>query len=177
MNLEIAHSWNGSPLPEDECARVEILMGANEWRVEIEAPFRDDPSPEAAPGSTGRLWEHEVVELMLLGAKGRYLELEFGPHGHYLVLELHGRRNVVNQGRAMEYAARRDGGVWRGRAAVPVEWLPPGCDRVNAYAIRGMGEARQYHAWRPTLGAKPDFHTLAAFGPIVTWTARLDRGA
>jgi len=36
-----------------------------------------------------------VVEAFFLGTDDRYLEVEVGPHGHYLVLQLHGSRNLV----------------------------------------------------------------------------------
>ena len=71
--------------------------------VEIEAPyFNDEPKPmvnngtEPAPnGSFYGLWDYEVAEMFFLGDNDRYTELEFGPHGQYLVLFLDGVRNAV----------------------------------------------------------------------------------
>jgi hypothetical protein len=133
--------------------------------VEVEAPDHSDAPPPGPPGPTPRLWEHEVVELFLLGDAERYLEIELGPHGHHLVLSLHGRRRVEQQGLAIEYEARREGGRWGGRARVPRIWLPPGLARCNAYAIHGEGAARRHLAAFPVPGAEPDFHRLERFGP------------
>ena len=60
----------------------------------------------------------------------------------------------------------REGGRWRGHARIPKAWLPPGCDRVNAFAIHGQGDDRRHLAWRPAGGEKPDFHRLEAFGAL-----------
>jgi hypothetical protein len=106
---------------------------------------------------------------MLLGEDDRYLELEFGPHGHYLVLRLHGCRNVVDQGLPLNYASRRNGDVWAGSADVPLSWLPPGPLRINAFAIHGVGPERRYLAWKPSGGLRPDFHVLEVFAPP-PWT-------
>jgi hypothetical protein len=103
---------------------------------------------------------------MLLGADDHYLELELSPHGHYLVLELHGRRRIVHQGRLLDYRAQIAGGRWHGEARVPIGWLPLGCRRLNAYALHGHGAARRYLAWRPGGGERPDFHRLDAFGEL-----------
>jgi hypothetical protein len=132
--------------------------------VEVEAPFHGDPPPTAPPGATDRLWEHEVVELFLVGADERYLEVELGPHGHHLVLRLRGRRRVEEQGLAIEFAARRSGMRWSGRALVPAAWLPPGLARCNAYAIHGLGAERRHLAAFPVPGPEPDFHRLECFG-------------
>jgi len=142
-------------------ARVE----GGELCVEVEAAFHADPPPPAPPGPTDRLWEHEVVELFLLGEGERYLEIELAPHGHHLVLCLGGRRRVERRGMAIEYAARRAGGRWSGRALVPAAWLPRGLARCNAYAAHGAGAARRHLAAFPIPGPEPDFHRLERFGP------------
>jgi len=47
---------------------------------------------------------------------------------------------------------------------VPLRLLPPGLDRVNAYAVWGPAGARRHLAWRPVPGPGPDFHRLECFG-------------
>lgn len=160
--LTIAHTWDGVPIPPGEQAAVTI-RGGDALHLHIDAPWHGDPAPSTPPGPTDRLWEHEVVEFFLLGAGERYLELEFGPHGHHLALRLEGRRTPVEVGMALEYRVERAGDRWRGEARVPLSWLPPAPHRANAYAIHGVGEGRRYLAWAPTGGGAPDFHRLEAF--------------
>jgi len=164
-SLRVAHTWSGEAVPASERAEVRARVEGAWLVIEVDAPFHGDPPPTAPPGPTGRLWEHEVVELFLLGADERYLEVELGPHGHHLVLRLHGRRRVEAQGLAIEFVARRRGARWSGRARVPAEWLPPGLARCNAYAIHGRGADRRHLAAFPVRGPEPDFHRLEDFGP------------
>lgn len=103
---------------------------------------------------------------MLLGDGERYLELEFGPHGHYLALALRGVRAVERKGMALTYEVTRDGARWEGRASVPRSLLPEPVRAVNAFAIHGAGEGRRYLAYSPAGGAQPDFHRLDAFVPL-----------
>jgi hypothetical protein len=106
--------------------------------VDIDAPFHGDASPSSAAGPTPGLWDFEVVELFLLGAGDRYLELEFGPHGHWLALQLEGRRNIVrteNSQRAVQFEAMRSAGRWRGTARIDASLLPDDLARANAYAM------------------------------------------
>lgn len=164
--LEVASTWDGQAAHLQEVAQVGLAFSAHELTVEVDAPFHGDPAPAYVPGPTPRLWEHEVVELFLLGADQRYLEVELGPHGHHLVLMLEGRRQVKREGMALLYQAQQNTSRWRGVARVPSAWWPAGLFAVNAYAIHGTGECRRYLAWRPTFGTQPDFHQLEAFGTL-----------
>jgi len=164
-DIFIAHDWRGESLAPPDVATLNLTAHPNEMRVAIEAPFHDDPPPPGEPASCDRLWEFEVVELFLLGDDDHYLEIEFSPHGHYLVLQLHGRRQVVRQGLALDYRCRRAGDRWSGEAKLPREWLPVGLHAFNAYRIHGVDDGRCHHAAHPTPGAVPDFHALEKFGP------------
>jgi hypothetical protein len=46
-----------------------------------------------------------VVEAFFLGDGDRYLEVQFGPHGHYLMALFQGNDNIVNHGLKVEYKA------------------------------------------------------------------------
>ena len=39
--------------------------------------------------------------------------------------------------------------TWCGSAFVPVEYFPPDVNKINAYAIHGTGNGRQYEAMYP----------------------------
>lgn len=164
--LDIAATWDRRPLSADAHSHLVLRWEATTLLLQIEAPFAGDPAPAQPAGSTPRLWEHEVVELMLLGDDARYLELEFGPHGHYLALRLDGVRTIVEEGMALDFHATIEGDRWRGEARVPRSWLPAGLHAANAFRIAGTGADRSYQAAFPAGGDAPDFHRLEAFAPL-----------
>jgi hypothetical protein len=145
---------------------IALTCARGQLEVRVDAPYHADPAPPGPPGSTDRLWEHEVVEVFVAGAQENYLELELGPHGHFLLLLLRRRREVDRQGIAVAYEAQIERGRWRGRAVVPVALLPPGPHALNAYAIHGREPGRRYLAWSPVPGPAPDFHRLECFAPV-----------
>lgn len=164
--FEITRDWRGVPVAEH--AAVEIVLAHDALTVLVDAPFHADAPPATAPGSTDRLWEHEVVEVFLVGEGERYVEIELGPHGHYLALRLEGVRQVTDRHAPVRYAASIDGVRWRGRATLARSLVPEPVIAANAYAIHGVGPARCYLAAHPVPGTVPDFHRLACF-PAVAW--------
>lgn len=167
--MSVALTWEGRPAEPGERVCLALHDAGEHLRIEVDAPFHGDPPPAAGPGPTWALWEHEVVELFLLGEGQRYLELELGPHGHHLLLLLHGRRRIVERLLPLDYRARIHGPRWTGRALLPRTLLPAGPLRVNATAIHGLGQARRYLSRVPLPGPSPDFHRLECFpaAPLV----------
>lgn len=164
--LRIENTWDGTPLKPDEAVEVEVFVEQDRLVVLVDAPFHGDKAPAGHGGSTDRLWEYETVELFLAGKDSRYLEIELGPYGHYLVLRLKGVRQVEKTGLAMEYKTEIYGGRWLGSACMPFSYLPPGVDRANAYAMHGEGEGRRYLAAFSVPGVVPDFHQPDYFREI-----------
>ena len=163
----VGHRWHGEPLREAEVATVRARLARGRLVVEVDAPGPEDPPPPRDEGRCPGLWAHEVVELFLLGEDGRYLEVELGPHGHYLILELRGYRDCERDDReATAMSFTREGQRWRGRVEIDAAACPAGPLRANAYAIRGQGDARIYCAAFPGDGA-PDFHRLSLFQPVI----------
>ena len=162
----IASTWDGVAVDAAERVRVVFERDADSCRVAVDAPFHGDAMPSPSPGPVDGLWNFEVVELFLLGDDDRYLEIELGPWGHYLVLSLEGPRHVVQSGVAIAYEVQREDRRWHGRARVPAHWIPKPIGAGNAYSIHGVGDARCYRALHPVPGAEPDFHRLDCFGPI-----------
>ena len=70
-NLAIDRTWDGQHIGDDEAVELRLSQRGDTLRVEVDAPFHGDPPPPGPPGPTWALWEHEVVELFLLGADGR----------------------------------------------------------------------------------------------------------
>jgi len=170
--MPIALTWDGQPVGDDMVAKVRWEVTAEALRVEVDAPFHDDPLPEAPAGSTDGLWGYEVVELFLLGPDERYLEIELGPAGHYLVLQLDGVRKPTAIGLPLtDYTVSVADGRWSGQAVMPRSYLAEPVQSFNAYRIHGVagsGTGRHYLAHAAPGGSKPDFHRLDAFVAVPT---------
>ena len=166
MELRVENLWNGEPADGSEAAWIRTSLDGDLMRIEVEATLHGDPPPRGAAGPFDGLWNHEVVELFIGGEGEEYLELEFGPHGHYLVLGLEGERNIVERCVMVSYRTTHAHGRWRGVGYLHLSLLPKGPHRGNAFAIHGVGEERRYLAWQPVPGEKPDFHQIDRFAPI-----------
>jgi hypothetical protein len=162
----VGSTWDGAPIGEDDRAIVDLRIGGGRLEIDVRAPHHGDPPPPGPARSLDGLWDFEVVELFLLGAADRYLEIELSPHGHHLALVLDGPRNVTQRLPALAFESRIEGDRWSGRATAPAAWLPGGLARGNAYAIHGVGAARRHLAAYPPGGDAPDFHRLHTFPPI-----------
>lgn len=160
--LVIDKGWDGRAIDGGERVVVGVSAGAA-LVVDVDAPFFGDPPPPGPAGVTPGLWDYEVVELFVAGPGDRYLEVELGPGGHHLVLQLDGVRRVVAEGQPVVFDAVVEGGRWRGRAVIDGALLPARPWRVNAYAIHGVGDGRVYRAAFAVPGARPDFHRLDCF--------------
>jgi hypothetical protein len=164
--LIVCMSWDGRPIPESWHSRLALQIDGSLVHLELDAPFHSDPAPVSSPGRCPGLWKYEVVELFLAGVDDRYLELEFGPWGHYLALQLHGARNVVRDDIALDFDAEPRGDRWSGRCDFSAQWLPGGLGSWNAYSIHGGTDGREHCAAFPVVGVRPDFHRLDCFCPI-----------
>ncbi|TYT75113.1 hypothetical protein [Desulfobotulus mexicanus] len=162
----IAKTWQGEPLSPQEIIRVRSFKEKDQLCISLEAPFHGDPPPALQPGSTDKLWQYEVVELFLVGINGDYLEIEMGPHGHYLVLKLSGVRCVEKMHIPMKYSARISGNTWQGEGRISLEHLPKNCARANAFAIHGEKGKRRFLCAFPVGGDVPDFHKPELFPPF-----------
>ena len=164
MEIVIGHTWDGQSVSPRHRTTIAFRQSAPRLiEVSVDAPFFDDPKPDQPKGRCPKLWEYEVAELFLVDQNGAYVEMELGPHGHYLALFLSGPRVVVDDRLAMDYSAKVSGGRWQGRATI----VPPAgygeSIAYNAFAISGLGAERRFLAHYPMLGAKPDFHQPARF--------------
>lgn len=162
----VDQTWNGGQAGHEEVVSLTARVDDAGLALSISAPFHGDPRPSGPPGRRDRLWEFEVVEFFLVGPADRYVELEFGPGGHWLALGLDGVRNVVDPAIEIRYRATLDGDRWSGEAELDAAHLPERPWRWNAFAIHGMGERRRYLAAHPVPGPHPDFHRPERFPEI-----------
>jgi len=165
LALDVARRWDGAPLPELR-ARVSLSAAPDALWVEAGMAHQRAPRIPDAPrdARVERLWEYDVVECFVVGADGRYLELELGAGGHYLALAFDApRRRADDFARSdLAVAWRDDGDDWSARCRVPRGWLPEPVARANAFAIAG-GE---FAVHAPMGGARPDFHRPHAFPEV-----------
>jgi hypothetical protein len=171
MKFSIENLWNSTPISNHR--PVEITLSSTNDKshllVEIDAPFFNDPAPSSSsPGPYPELWNYEVVELFFLASStNHYVELEFSPHGHYLVLLLTDRRKELKQMLPLPYykVERPSSDRWIGRAHIPRSLFPAHVDQFNAYAIHGQADKRTYESLypAPTNSENPDFHRLELF--------------
>ena len=173
----IARRWDGSPAAPGELpVEVEVRWSALGATVLVAAPYFGDVAPVGPAGQTWQLWEHEVVEVFLLGPDERYTEIELGPHGHWLVLELHGVRRVTSRVGGLTAHCQLAGDRWSGSIDVPWSALPDPIEAWNAYAIHGAAGGRHHRALFAVPGAQADFHRLGCFqrlaGPVLASQVR-----
>eukprot|EP00045_Choanoeca_perplexa_P023109 m.12344 g.12344 ORF g.12344 m.12344 type:complete len:219 (-) comp9931_c0_seq1:408-1064(-) len=191
LSAAIKTTWDSQALKAADQVNLRLTVdkAKQSLSLHIDAPWYNDPLPEQPVGSTSHLWEYEVVEAFFLGQDDEYLEVEVGPQGHYLVLKLHGTRNMVQDHLPLHVETTTDVKTrmcvgptvvsrsqltlildrWQGTAEIPFNMLPPAVDRWNAYAINGLDEDRVYkalHAAEEGAFLQPDFHRLELFGPL-----------
>jgi len=171
LQLAIDKQWDSRPTGH---APVQLKLtwspGHDFIKLTVDSPYFNDPtSPDGPVGKPfPKLWDYEVAEIFFLGKDDKYLEVEVGPHGQHLLLLLNGTRNMIKDELPLKYTASIDSTIntWYGEADIPLAYLPYGCDRMNAYAIHGSGEARMYESLYPAQTGQydnPDFHRLGLF--------------
>lgn len=166
VKYTIDHTWDGLPLAHEPVKvgesvkndyfhrfffqielkwHFERLVGRPHKRVvkiSFDAPFFDDPEPMDAPGITPQLWEFEVLEFFFANDRGQYLEVEIGPHGHWLCLLFDGVRHTINNGEnlknfwvfiekfcsgeelELEVRNKWVGDRWVGEVEIPLAYFP-----------------------------------------------------
>ena len=140
--LLVDRLWDGTPLPKSATAEIRLEFRGSTALVAVDAPFHDDPPPDAPTGPTDGLWSYEVVELFLARdepARGRlhYLELELGPHGHSLFLSFSRVRERQSQLDVLRFESEIDGERWRGHASFELTEL--GREDLRAKRLRDLG--------------------------------------
>jgi hypothetical protein len=164
LRLAIDRHWHGAASLEPRlrgelrlCARADGLV------VAAGLPHQDPARIPAAPAGSrvANLWEYDVVECFLVGADGRYVEIELGAGGHFLVLEFSAPRRLADDHAGLEpaLAFERRAYGWRSTLVLPWPLVPRGLCALDAFAIAGGA----FLAHHPLPGDAPDFHQPARF--------------
>ncbi len=175
LALGITHDWNGAACPDTGLHGTVTLSSTPEGlRLTATLPRQRSPNIPAQPPGTrvADLWEYDVVECFIVGAR-KYLEVELGAGGHFLVLDFCTRAPRVRDHEyehlrpALEWlpAAPEDPRRWRSSIVIPWGMVPAGTHALNAFVI----VRDRFLAYHPTGGRAPDFHQVRTFP-----TARLE---
>uniref|UniRef100_A0A0K0DK95 UPF0462 protein C4orf33 homolog n=1 Tax=Angiostrongylus cantonensis TaxID=6313 RepID=A0A0K0DK95_ANGCA len=179
----IDKTWDGLPVDHDP---IHVRM---KWhfakqrgkphkrviKINFEAPLFDDPeAPPDPPGILPGLWEYEVVEFFFANNRDQYIEVEVGPHGHWLCMLFDGIRKPFNSGEDLELEITNKfvGNVWNCELEIPLAYLPGSkyyITKFNSFAIHGTGNERVYEAFSPVTDGnyeEPDFHRLQFYEKI-----------
>jgi len=164
--LPIERYWDGAPCPHAHLhGRVELAVRDDGFEITASLPHQPAPRIPAAPrgARVADLWEYDVVECFLAGAGGRYLEVELGAGGHFLVLSFSAPRVRTDSHETFRPALdfTSDASGWRSCIVIERALVPPGLSALNAFVI--AGEAHLAYGSLP--GAAPDFHQPARFVP------------
>jgi hypothetical protein len=162
--LGVERYWDGAPCPHAHLhGRVEL--SAREDGLELSASLPHQPRPRIPEAKRGvrvaDLWEYDVVECFLVGAGGRYLEVELGAGGHFLVLSFSAPRVRSDAHETLRPALEftSDARGWCAQLLLDWALVPPGVEALNAFVI-----ASDTHlAYAPLPGGAPDFHQPARF--------------
>ena len=161
-------------------ATLTLTLTPDHLKIDIVSTKRDHPPPPGPAGPLWALWNYEVVECFLVGAQGAYLELEFGPYGHHLALQLSAPRVIERAFLPIKYVIgphthTDERSLWSASATIDRELLPSPIRaplnettlteghreddyRVNAFACWGLQEKRSYAVASPLGEGPPDFH-------------------
>ena len=163
--LRVDRLWNGGACPDDRLwAELKLSKKPTGLRVRVSSPMlHEQRVPDAPMGSrVEKLWEHDVVELFLVGPGHQYLELELGAGGHWLLLSfdsIRHRRDSHETFKPIVKFKKTSEKIWTSEIVIPWKLIPENLRALNAFAIM----AGQFMAMSRVPGKEPDFHQPDAF--------------
>ncbi|KAL6739935.1 hypothetical protein Aduo_013332 [Ancylostoma duodenale] len=169
LNLMINTTWNSLQVEHPTTITLQWKESEKAINVKLEKYlYNNPPAPNHTAGAVPKLYDYEVVEILIANDKNKYVEVELGPHQQWLCLLLDGQRKSFNEGEFLQLSVwnRIDDNKWIGEADIPLAYLPANASRINAYEIHNEGDTRVYEAMNPTPHGKysgPDFHRLQYF--------------
>lgn len=167
--LDISTFWDGTPCGENNLQGTVELIGTDEGlKITATLPHQSIPHIPDAPSGTrvGNLWEYDVVECFLVGEE-KYLEVELGAGGHWLVLGFTAPRVRSEEHISLQPKLdfKSDDGADRWRSTIVIPWtvVPTGLTAANAFVIVGDN----YLCASALPGEKADFHQPQRFPKIL----------
>ncbi len=176
--FEFATDWSGATT--NTTTRVRLLWSKDAFYAGFELTNAGLFSDKTRPTDVERakLYEEDCVELFLgrsLSEPQRYFEIEVGPFGHFLDLEIDRDKKLSNVDWSSEVKSASTHDAEKRTATIELRLdssdltslFEPGRELPLAvYRMEGQSE-RQYLAWRPTLTKRPNFHVPERFGRLV----------
>jgi hypothetical protein len=164
LTLAIERHWNGAPCGARNLhGCVELSRSEDGLALVASLPHQPTPRVPSAPRGTrvADLWEYDVVECFLASADGRYLEVELGAGGHFLVLSFSAPRvrSDAHESLALPIDFAGDAAAWRAKTLLPWPLVPRPLSRLNAFVIAGG----DHLAFAKLPGSAPDFHQPGEF--------------
>jgi hypothetical protein len=164
-HFDICTYWDGKPC-ENQALWGTIDLHGTEQGLKISASLphqAESMIPDAPQGSrVANLWEYDVVECFLVG-KEKYLEIELGAGGHFLIMDFTAPRvrdqeyeHFFPQGKFVPDAGE---GKWRSSIVIPWHMIPEGLHAANAFVI----VRNQFVCASPLPGSHADFHQPGRF--------------
>ena len=191
--LSISNLWNGTPSslgPENDYKiNIDIDNMTGEIILIIDAPFFNDPPPTLNHINNSKdtkryigLWNYEVVEVFISDCRGaNYLEINIGPFGHYYLksISTYDQNDMMDIDREPTVKINAKTNRWNARFYIPYAIVPEpdtGFDmetplaikwHINAFAIHGNKDSREYLAATALPGKSPNFHQPKFFEPFI----------
>lgn len=160
LQFTIDRLWSDE-VCKDERVKADVSLGFKKSGlfIRIEAPVLHNQSiPNVPMGSrVDKLWTFDVVEIFLVGPGHKYLEIELGAGGHYLILGFDSIRNKSNDFLYFEpviHFSKTNEKTWVSETEIPWSIIPENLRAMNAFVIA----SGQFLALSPLPGAEPDFH-------------------
>lgn len=168
LTLKLNKLWNGQDCQDDRLF-VEVTMARKKEGLDIAVVspmLHEQKIPEAPIGTrVDGLWDYDVVELFIVGPGHRYVELELGAGGHWLLLEFdrirHRNREYKEFDPLLKYEHTAEK-MWKSQLVLPWNLITENVRAMNVFGIL----AGQFLALSPVPGSEPDFHQPDCF-PLV----------
>ncbi|CAG7836503.1 unnamed protein product, partial [Allacma fusca] len=172
LEYKITTTWDNQTVDAKQVVTLNLSSAPEGLAIDIHCPFHNEKLPSAKSGRFSRLFDFEGVALFFLSSSTlNYLELQFGPGGHYLAYYLNGVRDVRNDSVIIsnyEASINKEDDTWTGRAIIPTDVFPAGVDSFNAFSLHGKNP-KQYMALYPVpfnASQVPNMHNIASYRPI-----------
>lgn len=126
------------------------------------------------------LWEHDVAELFLMDAEGRYQEFNVSPTGAWWSCGFSAYRARATPSPVpgeVLVEARLDTEAWEVVFSVPLRDLSIPLNKVVGVHISAISRSpyTRYLSSSPVVGATPDFHRRECFGSVEWIDLQVDR--